>query len=391
MRYLWSQAAGIRAAYAGDVPLAHVLKTHFQKHPALGSRDRKLLSALLYAWHRCGKGLSFRKQNANTDDQELMQAALLLTHQPGLTHRLLPPHWLAAAADALPEQTAFLATQGIDFELEKLLPQDIVFSLGIDRKDWLISMLSQPRLFLRVRRQHARIEALLHQAGIAHEWLTKDCLALPNRTQVEKLLPASSYVIQDISSQQTGAYMHPAAGEDWWDVCAGAGGKSLLLADKQREVQLTASDVRARILQNLENRFRQYQLPLPRMCIIDAANEADTRQKLGGETFDGIICDVPCSGSGTWARTPENLYFFRPETLDHYTQKQSAILNQAARRLRPGGRLIYITCSVFQAENEMVVQRLQAQQPMEILAQQLINGLKKEADSLFVTLLRCKE
>ena len=244
-------------------------------------------------------------------------------------------------------------------------------------------MLLQPRLFLRIRQDASHVDALLETAGISREWITSSCLALPNGIDAERLLPPRSYVVQDASSQAVGDYMNPAARGQWWDCCCGAGGKSLMLLDAAPGVDLTATDIRGGILQNLSERFTRYGFPLPENFVLDAG-DANALTRMGERRFDGIICDVPCTGSGTWARTPEGCFFFNSDSLAAYAMRQKSILRNAARHLKPAGRLIYITCSVFRAENEDVIAEVAPASGLRVLKAALLNGISKRADSLFV-------
>jgi 16S rRNA (cytosine967-C5)-methyltransferase len=160
-----------------------------------------------------------------------------------------------------------------------------------------------------------------------------------------------------------------------------------MLSDNSPGVRLLATDVRESILQNLSARFRQYSLPLPERLVLDASDANVLATALKDRKFQGIICDVPCTGSGTWARTPESCYFFKTETLEHYTSRQQAILRNAAQFLAPGGRLVYITCSVFRAENEDVVNAVAVDNSLKVESVRLINGMPIQADSLFAAVL----
>src|SRR5690606_25062975 len=122
--------------------------------------------------------------------------------------------------------------------------------------------------------------------------------------------------------------------------------------------------------------------------VLDASDEAATRNQLGDRRFDGIICDVPCTGSGTWARTPESCFYFDQAAIAAYAKKQQAILRNAGRYLKPDGRIVYITCSVFRAENEDVIESITAEGGLRIASAGLINGLPTGADALFAAELR---
>lgn len=376
MRYIWQHIHDIVQDYNGSLPLAHYLKNHFRKHPKLGSRDRKILSDMAYSWYRCSKGITASRQ---LSFEEQVAACLYLCQPSKHSLQFIPEAWRNGNS---------LAEHDISFSVEQLLPHDVQLSDGITRRDWLSSMLTQPRLFIRTRKQHSKVLQLLSDADIAYEQLTDTCLSLPNGAAIDKLLPPDSYVVQDASSQQTGAYFHPKANEQWYDCCSGAGGKSLLLKDIEPTVQLTVSDRRASIMHNLEERFKLYHHKLPRKMIVDMSNKEQLAAALAGTTFDNIICDAPCSGSGTWARTPEQLYFFDPAAINTYSQLQHTIASNVAPYLRTGGRMLYITCSVFRQENEDVVATLVKNSSLQLQEMNIINGIDKKADSMFIAVLQ---
>jgi 16S rRNA (cytosine967-C5)-methyltransferase len=104
------------------------------------------------------------------------------------------------------------------------------------------------------------------------------------------------------------------------------------------------------------------------------------------QTYDLVICDAPCSGSGTWGRTPEQLFFFSIDKLNHYSSLQKKIVSNAVKGLKKGSCLLYITCSVFIAENEEVVNFIQKQFALQLVNQQYYVGYDKKADTLFAAL-----
>jgi len=103
-----------------------------------------------------------------------------------------------------------------------------------------------------------------------------------------------------------------------------------------------------------------------------------------------ILADVPCSGSGTWGRNPEGLRFFNERELQVLHKKQLNIVKRLVPYLKPGGHLVYITCSIFKVENEKVVEDLLSCSALELVSQQLISGLNEGADSLFTALFTLK-
>lgn len=371
MRYIWQHIETILSTYNGSIPLTHFLKNYYKRYPRLGSRDRKILSEMAYSWYRCEKGIT-----EELPFEEKMRICLLTcnSRQKYMQPFLLPDEQSGKSAPA--ERGAF--------NVERIFPFQESLSAGIQRHEWLNSMRIQPNLFIRIRKDKQKIITLLEQHEVPYSFVNEHCLSLPNGAGIDKLLPGDSYVIQDASSQETGRYFGPQAGEGWYDCCSGAGGKSLLLKDLLPSVKLTVSDKRESILHNLKERFKQYHLPLPKSLVLDASDPGQLETNLKDNRFDNIICDVPCSGSGTWARTPEQLYFFEETIIDNISVLQKQIAVNVARYVKKGGKLFYITCSVFSRENEEVVAYILDQTDLSLEGLQLINGTDKQADSMFI-------
>lgn len=381
MRAILQHIQRIIDQYDGSIPLSNYLKAYFKKHPILGSRDRKMLTEMSYVWYRCSKvfadALPFNKK---------LEACLFLcdTQQHQLL-QLLKPEWQGKHDYFFAQKISVLQKEKIRFDIEKLLPTTVTFSSGMQRQEWLSSMFRQPNLFIRYRKNTSSLIALLEAQKWHYTLYGKDCFALPNGTKLEAILPEKDYIVQDKSSQETGNYFAPKAGEHWWDCCAGAGGKSLLLHDLQPKIKLTVSDKRDTILHNLKTRFELYNKPAPERLVTDVADASSLKKQLKDRLFDNIICDVPCSGSGTWARTPEQLHFFDVEKIQSFAGLQKQIAENAAAYLKPGGRLIYITCSVFKDENENVCEAING---LTVESMKLINGIADGADSMFVAVLK---
>ena len=97
-----------------------------------------------------------------------------------------------------------------------------------------------------------------------------------------------------------------------------------------------------------------------------------------------IIADVPCSGSGTWSRTPEQLYFFQERKIEEFSALQKRIVSNAIAHLQPGGSFVYITCSVFKKENEEMAMYIKENFPLQLKQMEVLKGYDKKADSMFV-------
>lgn len=137
-----------------------------------------------------------------------------------------------------------------------------------------------------------------------------------------------------------------------WDCCAAPGGKTLVLAQRLPDAQVLASDISSRRLARMAERIAAQGVVANVRCeVADAAKDAPDGP------FDLILCDMPCSGTGTLARNPEIRHRLRPEDLSRQAERQRAILGNVARQLAPGGRLVYSSCSLEPEENEQVVRR----------------------------------
>jgi 16S rRNA (cytosine967-C5)-methyltransferase len=172
--------------------------------------------------------------------------------------------------------------------------------------------------------------------------------------QKHPLFLDGSFEVQDEGSQLLGFLLQPKRGEMVVDFCAGAGGKTLLLGALMRNTgRLYAFDVSDKRLGKLKPRVARSGLSNIHPVVI--ASENDPRVKRLAGKIDRVLVDAPCSGLGTLRRNPDLKWRQSPEALAELTVKQAAILASAARLVKPGGRLVYATCSLLPEENEAIV------------------------------------
>jgi 16S rRNA (cytosine967-C5)-methyltransferase len=168
-----------------------------------------------------------------------------------------------------------------------------------------------------------------------------------------------------------------------WDCCAAPGGKTLILARRLGFAEVVASDVSVKRLAQMEARLRRY--AYAERVEFTVADATDAKAVKG--SFDLILCDVPCSGTGTLAGNPEIRHRLRVEELARQAVRQKAILKGALKRLAPGGRLVYSTCSLEPEECEDVVEGVRGVRrvPVEGLVAELgeqgilLNGVELES------------
>lgn len=356
-------AVGIVEDYDGRSPLSLWLKDFFRANKQMGSRDRKTVSELVYGYYRLGH---------NRFDRPLdrMMAALFAG---GQLHDIIDHYRAIYPAPS--------------FSAEHIFPWNDQLSEGVDPLAFAKSFLVQPDLFLRVRPGRREVVlAALAAASLPYRICGDHCLALPNAAKVDGVLHLNrDVVVQDKSSQRTGELLRGLPARQVWDCCAASGGKTIMAYDLLHHPQLSVSDIRQSILHNLRQRLAEAGITEYRSFVADLSSPEAV---LPPGTFDLIIADVPCTGSGTWARTPEQLYFFQPEKIASYATLQRKITDRVVEQLAPGGYLLYITCSVFRQENEGAVSHILAGKKLQLVQQTLIRGYAEKADTMFAALFK---
>ncbi|CAJ7657715.1 NOL1/NOP2/sun family protein [Burkholderia pseudomallei] len=177
-----------------------------------------------------------------------------------------------------------------------------------------------------------------------------------------KLFEEGLIEVQDEGSQLLCSLVAPRRGEMIVDFCAGAGGKTLALGAMMRSTgRLYAFDVSEKRLAKLKPRLARSGLSNVNPVLIDSEHDAKIKRLAG--KIDRVLVDAPCSGLGTLRRNPDLKWRQSRETVDELAPKQASILASAARLVKKGGRLVYATCSVLEAENEAIVSAFLAAHP----------------------------
>jgi 16S rRNA (cytosine967-C5)-methyltransferase len=230
----------------------------------------------------------------------------------------------------------------------------------------------------------------LSDHGINFSEISSTCLSLPNASKIENIIELDKEaVVQDLNSQQTGKLLtnlkSEISNQQVWDCCAASGGKSLMLYDIGPDIELTVSDIRESVLFNLKKRFAKAGVKNYKSFVTDLT-QPNLKPQISN--FELIICDAPCTGSGTWSRTPEQLYFFDENKIEQYAALQKKIVSNIISQLEKDGFLLYITCSVFKKENEEVVEFIQSNSELELMKIELLKGYDKKADTMFAALFK---
>jgi 16S rRNA (cytosine967-C5)-methyltransferase len=152
-------------------------------------------------------------------------------------------------------------------------------------------------------------------------------------------------------------------------------------------MELTVTDIRKSILENLQERFNKAGVKTYQSMLADLSRPVKGIKP----KYDLIIADVPCSGSGTWGRTPEEMHFFSAEKLAEYSALQKQIIANTLPALLPGGQFLYITCSVYADENEAAVNYMVQQLSFRLNRMENIRGFRHCADTMFAAWLSSPE
>ena len=342
-----------------EYPADMVLSRYFREG-RLGPRERATLAETVYS--------VLRKKNLFT---------YLAQHGSGLPERRLAILGFAADREFL---KSALADQEIDWldRCDRVKPEDLMELHRHNLPNWLVeplkvqlgddfwplveSLNAPAGLDLRVntfKDKRADIQKELAKAGLKtvatpySPW----GLRLADKSQLGKLdaFTRGAIEVQDEGSQLLALLVDAKRGEMVVDFCAGAGGKTLALGATMRSTgRLYAFDTSGYRLEALKPRLARS--GLSNVHPVAIAHERDDRIKRLAGKIDRVLVDSPCSGLGTLRRNPDLKWRQNPKAVQELVAKQMAILQSAARLLKPGGRLVYATCSILREENEAIAE-----------------------------------
>jgi len=371
---------------AGNGPADAAVSRYFRAHRNLGQQDRAFVAETVYAVLRRRRSLAAA---AGTEAPRALAIAALARVR-GLSARaledLVKPEEMAAVARMRAART-----------------EDFPPAVRADLPDWLWlrlaalhgeeeamriahGLLNPAPLDLRVNLARiGRDEALAQLAASGIEAVPTTAspagIRLSGKPALQQLALFRDGLVevQDEGSQLLAYLVAPRRGEMVADYCAGAGGKTLALAMMMRGTgRLYAMDVSARRLSGLAPRAARAGIHNVHSVVL--SGDADPRARRLAGKLDRVLVDAPCSGFGTLRRNPDLKWRHDERAVGELAVKQRAILEAAARLVKPGGRLVYATCSILPEENEEVVEAFAAAHPeftpldcRELLAAQRIS------------------
>ena len=343
-----------------EFPADGVVSAFFRQHRDLGSRERHTLAETTYTVLR--QRLLFQHL-AQSGKGEMERRLALLGWQgnAGFLRAALSEQeqkWL--------EQVATIDRAALPDKLRHNLPEWLAEPLqaSLGEAFWpLVDSLNAPApLDLRVNTFKARREEV--QAAFAAANIDAQPtpyspwgLRVQGKPALNKLdvFIRGDVEVQDEGSQLLALLTDAKRSEMVVDFCAGAGGKTLALGAAMRNTgRLYAFDTSGHRLAALKPRLARS--GLSNVYPVQIAHERDERIKRLAGKIDRVLVDAPCSGLGTLRRNPDMKWRQSPEAVNELRDKQAAILASASRLLKPGGRLVYATCSLLEAENEAIAQ-----------------------------------
>ena len=338
--------AALRPHVATDRNLPSRLQQLLAREKRFGSRDRRLYRELLYTALRHLPWIDARLATASPDDA-IRAAAWLAADTPATS--AFRAHWTAG----WPPVPATVAGKALHLSADPaaLLPAWFAEHCPAAFQSPAFDVL-HTRAPLWIRIQTDDTAPVLAEFA-ARNWSVRPSAVLPSAWEVlaeADLTTTDAYArglieIQDLGSQLLLARRpSPPAGR-WLDACAGAGGKTLQLARLLGSSgRVDAHDIRASALDELGSRASR-----ARIANIRILSSAPA------DTYDGVLVDAPCSGTGTWRRSPHLKWCTTPRTIADSASVQRDLLARYAPLVRPGGLLVYATCSLSRHENEEVV------------------------------------
>lgn len=357
----------VRLTLKFDHPADAIVSRFFRDHRGLGPRERATLAETVYTVLR--KKLLFDKLALSGSGPRERRLAILGFYGPRdfiksvLTEQ--EKQWLDHCDQVKPGDLMDLHRHN----LPEWLVQPLKEQLGEGFWPLVESLNQGAGLDLRVNTQLAKREAIqkeLKDAGIKavptpySPW----GLRVEGKPALNKLdaYTRGAIEVQDEGSQLLALLLDAKRGEMVVDFCAGAGGKTLAIGAAMRSTgRLYAFDTSAHRLDALKPRLARSGLSNVHPAAI--AHERDERIKRLAGKIDRVLVDAPCSGLGTLRRNPDLKWRQSEQAVQEMAVKQAAILASAARLLKPGGRLVYATCSVLPQENEAIAQAFSAAHP----------------------------
>ncbi len=380
---IWAEISNVK------IPADRWLGNYFHQHrKKFGSKDRRFYAEIIYSLFRHKTFLRLWAEQAEVPEHDVPHAMVLLAaHLEGL----LPPNYAEDAAES--QGWKFQASHFADLKETRLPPayrrfenEDSAeaFSMRFSFPVWLVEKWiayygpARCRELLETCQKRPPFTIRVNPVKITRLELKKKLMTAGHKATETKRSPYGLvfeeranlfdsaefkdgfFEVQDEGSHLLCIEMAPKPGEWLWDVCAGGGGKTLLLgALMENKGRIVATDIRSSKLDELAKRakraglFNVFPADLKRMGELKRAQKG----------FDRILVDAPCSGTGTLRRNPDAKWKLTEDCFLRFQKEQLEILKNALPYLKKGGRIYYATCSLEPEENEQVMEAFLGENP----------------------------
>ena len=371
----------ILLSWQGDkrFPADKLIDNYFKSRRFIGSKDRAAIGELVYWCLRHKAALEWwlvQKLGGDLHARGLVLTALILRKDYTLAdlHPLSQDSQYSFPRLSAPEikrceQLAEAPLQHPDMPVHvrlnypQWLEEKLRDAFGKDFEKALLALNEQAPTDLRVNtlkttREELLVNLSLEGFEVAPAPTSPVGIRLAKRAPVftSQYFKAGHFEVQDEGSQIVATLVDAAPGMKVIDFCAGAGGKALVIAAQMKNKgRILAWDTSAKRLAQIKERIRR--AGVDNIQVHTIASETDKFLKRHLKSADRVLVDVPCSGTGTWRRNPDLKWRFTPQDLQEVVAAQASILTSAARLVKPGGRLIYATCSLLKDENERQIER----------------------------------
>lgn len=344
-------------AVAQGIPADTFLQDHFRAHRNFGAQMRRTIGDTVFAFFRWRGWLCPRDTPPHYTRATLLAFALAVTEFPPWSRDWVAMNWppggtpIPLAGCSRAQKQATLQASGCGAcNVNDCVPAWVAALPLPEGTRFIESLQERPPIWLRFRKDDrpTGLQILADHAPCAPH------PHLPNAVALTQAISRSCYdqatntpfEFQDVSSQAVGWIAAPQPGETWWDCCAGAGGKTLHLADLMggRGI-IWATEPRTAALKAFAQRARR-----AGCTAMIRPQRANAWQLDPPALLDGALIDAPCSGLGTWARQPDARWRMSRDRVQSLAKRQTRLLNHVAPFIRPGGTLVYAVCTVTPEE-----------------------------------------
>ena len=359
-------------------PADRLMAGYFRSRRYIGSKDKASISEQFYTILRNRLSYSYLIEQSDLQPDNRFRAAVWLIYQG---HAIEPyfnsEHYSPRSFN--PDQLASLnlinveslerAPDYVKLNIPEWLAPALKAQLGERFEHEMRANQQRATTDIRVNTLKSSTEELkpcFEKLGysVATGEFLETCLRFDQRVALFGLeqFKQGHFEIQDQGSQLLAFLTQVKAGDRVVDFCAGAGGKTLALAAMmQNRGVIYASDVHSKRLEQLSKRAKRAGAHNIRIHTLSSENDKWVKQQV--KKADVVLIDAPCTGTGTWRRSPDSRWNLEPQDLENLCQLQSSILKSASRMVKEGGTLLYATCSVLQQENEDQVQAFLSENP----------------------------